>query len=222
MIVNLGRRLRLILSEREDPAPPDIEALPRTTRRIEFVAYAEDCVVTGRVRMTAGRLTDALNDHDEYELVDVFVERLADGVALEVPRFFVTRDDLLLVRANGPRGDQSRRRRTRPHPLDIETGPYKVRGYFHAPPGVDPMVAIHRREPMIPLTDAWIEYDTASGPTRQRFGTILVNREQADRIDYAVDVRVEMPEFPATGGEPGVLLKDFTGAILAGSTSRGS
>lgn len=218
MIVSLRKRIRLILSPRDEvPDLPD--TAPPAPSRVEFVAYAVDCLVSGRVQMTADRLTDVLNEHDEYELVDVLVERLEDGVAMEVSQFVVTRDELLLVRANGRRGDKGRRLRTRPHPVAIKIGPYHVRGYLHAVPGADPVTVMLRRKPIVPLTDAWVEYETVFGRHRDRFATVLVNREQADWIVPARDDQVEMPDIPLATSETGLLAKDFTGLITSASGS---
>jgi hypothetical protein len=94
-------------------------------------------------------------------------------------------------------------------------GPYQVRGYLHALPGADPVQAIRRRQPMVPLTDAWIEFPPSSGRERRRVGTVVVNREQIDWIVPAIDHEVEMPDLPLSA-EKGPLLKDFTGALFEG------
>lgn len=217
MIESLGRRLRVVFgrsasAERTEAPRPDPT---RTTQLVEFVAYGEDCVLSGVVRMAADRLTDMLNDHDEYLLVDVLVEGLAGDRAVEVTEVLVRREELLLVAAAGPRGNQGRRHRTRSHPVAIQMGPYQVRGYLHALPGADPVQAIRRRQPMVPLTDAWIEFPPSSGRERRRVGTVVVNREQIDWIVPAIDHEVEMPDLPLSA-EKGPLLKDFTGALFEG------
>ncbi|MDO8484491.1 MAG: hypothetical protein Q7S35_06055 [Candidatus Limnocylindrales bacterium] len=217
MIESLGRRLRVVFG-RSAPADP-VEERPRDVARamqqVEFVAYGEDCLLSGVVRMQADRLTDMLNDHDEYLLVDVLVEGLADEHAVELTEVLVHRDELLLVHAAGPRGNQDRRHRTRSHPVAIQVGPYHVRGYLHALPGADPVQAIRRRKPMVPLTDAWIEFPSPAGRQRRRVGTVVVNREQIDWIVPAVDDEVEMPDLPLSF-DRGPLLKDFTGALFEG------
>jgi hypothetical protein len=97
----------------------------------------------------------------------------------------------------------------------IKLGPYRVRGYLHALPGADPVQAIRRRKPMVPLTDAWIEFSSATGPQRRRIGAVVVNREQIDWIVPAVDDEVEMPDLPLSADQ-GPLLKDFTGRLFEG------
>lgn len=216
MIESLGRRLRVVFgrsaapTEPVDEPPPDVAP---ATQQVEFVAYGEDCVLSGMVRMETDRLTDMLNDHDEYLLVDVLVESLTEERVVEVKEILVHRDELLLVHATGPRGNQDRRHRTRSHPVAIQMGPYHVRGYLHALPGADPVQAIRRRKPMVPLTDAWIEFPSNTGRQRRRVGAVVVNREQIDWIVPAVDDEIEMPDLPL-GADGGPLLKDFTGRLF--------
>ena len=216
MIESLGRRLRVGSGhsiQSAEPVEPPLPDRAPATRLVDFVAYAEDCVLAGTVRMAADRLTDMLNAQEEYLLVDVLVEVLTDERAVEVAEVLVRRDELLLVHAAGPRGDLDRRHRTRSHPVAIQTGPYHIRGYLHAMPGADPVKAIRRREPMVPLTDAWIEFSLDGDRQRRRVGTVVVNRELIDWIVPAVVDEVEMPDLPL-GAEKGPLLKDFSGVLF--------
>ena len=50
-------------------------------------------------------------------------------------------------------------------------------------PGVDPEVVIHRRAPMVPLTEAWVERPVGLERELQRIGTVVLNR---DRMDWVV------------------------------------
>ncbi len=215
MIESIGRRLRVAFSRGAGVGEGETAPLPAPilAPEVEFIAYGEDCLLSGRVRLDAERLSDMLNQHDEYLLVDVMVERLDDAGAIEVKEVLVHRDELLLVHATGPRGTQARPQRTRLHPLGMQLGPYHVRGYLHALPGSDPLLAIRRRKPMVPLTEAWIEYGTGSVRQRRRVGALVVNREQLDWVVPALDDEVEMPDLPLAA-EQGPLLKDFTGSIL--------
>lgn len=218
MIQSLGRRLLVAFyrsasaSAEPDVAPQPAAALPE----VEFVAYGEECLLSGRVRLEAERLTDMLNEHDEYQLVDVMVERLDGEPAVEVREVLVRRDELLLVHATGPRGSRARRQRTRQHPLAMQAGPYHIRGYFHALPGSDPINSLRRRKAMVPLTDAWIEYVVGGTRQRRRVGAVVVNREQLDWVVPALDDEVEMPDMPLQTNQ-GPLLKDFTGSIVGDS-----
>jgi hypothetical protein len=213
---SVGRRVRLFLGREPDDVPAEVDT-PPPSRALppehEFIAYAEDCLLLGHIRLDAARLTDLLNDHEEYELVDVTVMDLVGERAVAVQTTLVTRDELLLVHALGPRGDRGRRLRTRQHPVALQVGPYHVRGYLHALPGSDPVASFRHRKPMIPLTEAWIEYDEGKIRQRRRVATLVVNRHQVDWIVEALDEEVELPDIPLQS-EHGPLLKDFTGQLL--------
>jgi len=198
MIQSLGRRLSLIFDRgAESPdltgaTPPGAAVLPPL---VDFVAYAEDCMLSGRIRLRSDRLTDMLNDHEELQLVDVLVQSLADREAVEVAEVVVPRDELLLVHATGPRGDQARRTRTRQTHVAITAPPYEVRGCLHTAPFLDALMALHRRGPMVPLTDAVIDYPLAGEWQRIRVGTLIVNRSAIDHI-------IETPEHDITVIDP--------------------
>lgn len=219
MIHSIGRRLRVIFGVGTAPAPSmgDV-ATPAGPLQpiVEFVAYGEDCLLSGRIRLAAERLSDMLNDHDEYELIDVMVESLDGPEAAEAQAVLVHRDEILLVHAAGPRGSQNRRQRTRPHPVAMQLGPYHVRGYLHALPGSDPLLAIRRRKPMVPITDAWVEFVVGGTWQRRQVGTLVVNREQIDWITSAADEDILVPDMLDLPVAPdqGPLVKDFTGQIM--------
>lgn len=218
MIESVGRRLRIVFA-RVRPGTPVADpsgATGPTGQELEFVAYAEDCLLSGQVRMSSDRLTDMLNEHDEYVLGDVLLERLDDGAGVELKEVLVTRDDLLLVHATGPRGNAERRHRTRAHPVAIKIGPYHLRGHLHGSPGRDPVQQLRRRKAMVPLTDASIEYRSGSMVQRRSVGVVVVNRGQIDWIVPAIDDQPAMPDLPElpADDDPGPLLKDFTGALF--------
>jgi hypothetical protein len=125
------------------------------------------------------------------------VEHLDDGATVTADEAVVRRADLVAVRASGPRGEASRRADTRTHPVVVESGSYRVGGHLHAAPGVGPASRIRGREPMIPLTDAWIEYRSGGELQRRRVGTIIVNRELATRIEPVAVQFLEHEGLPA-------------------------
>jgi hypothetical protein len=209
--MSIRDRLRLVFRRGPVTAPAATgPALFHEAPEIEFVAYAEDCRLFGHTRLDASRLTDMLNDHAEVELIDVAMEALADGRIAEVRSMVVAREELLVVQASGPRGARERRHRTRPHPVAVQSGPYIVRGHLHALPTADPFAALHRRPPMVPLTEGSITYSVAGQSIMRRTDTIIVNRSVIDWIVPATDDEVRFPELPATSG---ILVKDFTGLI---------
>lgn len=192
MIDRLPRRFRFGFARAEQLA-----AEPGTgPDHVAFVAYGEDCIVTGHTILDADRLTDMLNLHDEYELADVSVERFDGGEPIELPEISVQRDEIILVQASGPRGDEARRHRTMPQCLALQMGPYKVRSFFHALPGADPVVAIRRRKTMVPLTDARIEYTVRGERRETQVDTVIVNREQIDWVQALMPTAAEFPDRP--------------------------
>lgn len=189
-------RFRLGFSPSEEPealaAPAELE----NAGEVGFVAYGEDCLLTGRTQLDSDRLSDMLNAHDEYVLFGVTVERFDGGETIEIDEITVPRDEIFLVHAQGPRGDAARRHRTAPQHLAIKMGPFEVRGYFHALPGADPVEAMRRRKTMVPLTDARIEY-TFQGERREtKVDALIVNREQIDWVEAVMPTQVDFPEGP--------------------------
>lgn len=210
------RTLRLVFRpERGSERVQSDEALAgeKPLAQVEFVAYAADCLLSGYIELAADRLTDLLDQHEEFQLVDVFAQDLSATHGTQVANIVVGRDELLLIHAGGPRGDRGRRRRTRQHPVAIGIGPYQVRGYLHALPGSDPISSFRNRRPMVPLTDAWVEYVAGGTMQRRQVGTLIVNRQLVDWIVEAADEEVEMPEIPLSEYPKGPLLKDFTGQV---------
>ena len=53
---------------------------------------------------------------------------------------------------------------------------------------------------MVPVTDAWIEYETGSERRRLRVGALVVNRDQIDSVTNAIDEWVELPDLPFQAG----------------------
>lgn len=154
---------------------------------VRFDAYGRHDRMFGWVALRADRLTDLLNLHEELLLTDVAIENLEDGVTRSVDEILIRRSDLIAVRASGPRGDETRRRLTRSHPIALQSGDYLIGGYLHAPPGSDPVASLAERPLMVPLTDAWIEYWSGGERAQQTSGTMIVNREHVDRIRVVTD-----------------------------------
>ena len=100
----------------------------------------------------------------------------------------------------------------RQHPLEMQVGPYRVRGYLHALPGSDPVASLRHRRVMVPLTEAWVEHAIDGEIQRRHLTAVLVNRNQIDSVAEGVDEDIEMPDVPFDTHK-GPLLKDFTGAV---------
>jgi len=156
----------------------DAEDLPE----IEFVAYSTSERLSGRVRLDAARLTDMLNTHREYVLVDALAERLPEGGSMVVPEILIRRHELALVRVGGPRGDRALRIPTTKHRLVMRSGRYLVAGRLHSNHGEDPLAALRRRDSMVPLTDASIMFRVGVDIVEEPAGTIVVNRDLVEWV----------------------------------------
>ena len=181
MIGSIGSRLRLVLRQPGLGRPSgaiDATDLPE----VEFVAYSTSERLSGRIRLDAARLTDMLNTHREYVLVDALAERLPEGGSMVVPEILVRRHELALVRVGGPRGDRSLRIPTTKHRLVMRSGRYLLAGRLHSSYGEDPLAALRRREPMIPLTDASIMFRVGVDIVEEPAGTIVVNRDLVEWV----------------------------------------
>jgi len=183
-----------------DGSPRDVSPDPL----VELTIYSGDSRASGHLALSADRVTDLLNDAEEFTLVDLSAQSLEDGHELAVPEVVVLRAELYAVAVTGPPGNPRRRIRTRPCPVEIRLRQYDVSGHLHALPGTDPVAGFfHRREVMVPLTEATIGYDSPAGRVLSRYDTLLVNRLLVERIAPArrSDVRPPglTPERPEQG-----------------------
>jgi hypothetical protein len=181
VIGSIGSRLRLVLRQ----PSPDGRAMAADTSglpEVDFVAYSTSERLSGRIRLDSARLTDMLNAHREFVLVDALAERLPEGGSMVVPEILIGRHELSLVRAGGPRGDRSLRIPTTQHRLVMRSGRYLVAGRLHSGIGEDPLAALRARDPMVPLTDAAILFRVGSDIVQEPGGTIVVNRDLVEWV----------------------------------------
>ena len=179
LVGRLHDRLRVVLNPaRRSPVASAPEPGPEP-EEVEFIAFTEDCLIVGRISLDADRLSDMLNTHEEFTLRDVVIHSLADGRSVRAAEVPVSRSELVAVLADRPRGDPARRTHTLIHPVAVQSGAYLVRGYLHARPGAEPLASARWRRPMIPLTDASIEYALGGVPQLATARTIVVNRDLA-------------------------------------------
>ena len=176
------------------PEPEPVEGPPE----IDFVAYAEDCVLSGRVRLAADRLSDLVNDNDQLELVDVLVTDLVGSEPIEVHELAIGRSEILVLHATGPRGRADRRHRTRQVPIVATIGPYEVSGYLHVRPGSDALGSLQRAKPIVALSEATVEYVVGGQERQHRVQTALINWALASSIVEIVASPVQRtPDEPA-------------------------
>jgi hypothetical protein len=161
---------------------------------IDFVGFAEDCWVEGRIDLEDSRLADMLNEHKTITVHDVTLVSTLDGHTQALDEIEISRDELDIVVANGPRGDPKRRLATRPNGVTVKLGPYCAEGFIHAPPTANPVRSFDGKPPMVAITDAVLEYDFCDKPISQWYRTLLVNRKLAVSLRSAPG---------AAGNQPG-------------------
>jgi hypothetical protein len=208
VVTDIKGRVRLAFTRRPAPVSLPVTAAAKTGPVVDIVAFAEDCVLSGRLRLTAERLSDLLNENIEFELIDVLVDGLAGGDALDIRDILVHRDELLLVQATEPRGNVNRRRRTMQHPIIAKLGPYEVWGYVHTLPGGVAIESLTRGRPLVALTDAVVEYLVGETLYRREMGVLLLNRERVDWIKDGSGEQAQPIGVPAD--RPGPTPDDIT------------
>ena len=159
---------------------------------LRFEAFLVQERLFGWVRLEAERLTDLLNAHASLHLYEPTFESLVDTSTRQVEELVVPRSSLIGVSVTGPRGDPALRRWTHSYPVAVQLGEFLLVGYAHATPGDDPMTSISERPPMVPLTDARLEYWPAGERRRTWIGTMIFNRDLADWIKVVTEEELEL------------------------------
>jgi hypothetical protein len=177
----LIRIIRASLAQ-ETPLMPQQQAGEATGTRIEFLGFAADCRVEGRVDLQEPRLADLLNEHSTITVYDVTLTSTADGHTRAFPELEISRDELDIVVASGPRGDPKRRLATRLNGVTVKLGPYSAEGFLHGPPAANPIRSLDHKPTMVAITDAVLEYAFCDKPVSEWFRALLVNRELAQSV----------------------------------------
>lgn len=201
----LPRPLRIFLRGTVPPAGPgDVPLDPVPVPTVSLTLYTGDSLAFGYLPLSAGRVTDLMNDHEEFEFVDTYLQSLDDGHGLALRSVSIARDEIFVAAVAGPRGDPKLRTRTRPIPIEMRLGPYGVWGNIHVVSGTDPLISFRNRRTMVPLTEATVEWDSADGRRIARWDTVVVNRLLADWIAPATrDVRPRDLHLAAEGDDGG-------------------
>jgi hypothetical protein len=180
---------------------------------IDFVGFAGDCTISGRMTMFGDRLTDMLNGQERYRLTDVVLESLADGHRVEAGSVSLERADVYAVSGTGPRGADGLRSASEPTRMQLSLGPYLVLGRLHVPPGTDPMTSVLRRSQMVPFTHATIVFTLGGAVVARDLPTLIVNREFVEWITPTDDEAAAFPNVPVVRSPFSLnLAKDFTGS----------
>jgi len=178
--------------------------------RIPFVAYADDCTVTGEIGLETDRLADFLASTETFEVDGAAFQALDDGRVVEADSADILLEDLCLVAATGPRGQLERRLWTRQFPARVRLGPYTVSGYLHAPPTIDPFKNMDRRS-IVALTSSVLEFDMGGAVTRVDAEAVLLNRSKIDLLEPVGDAELRPSTRPEMTVELDPRSKDMTG-----------
>jgi hypothetical protein len=197
----IPRRLRLVFGRPEmgqTVGEPALAASRPPT--VEFTAYSSDCRASAGISLDGNRLTDILNAHDEFELVDVLVETLEDGHAIEAHDLVVGRDELYAVHVGGPRGDPGRR--VRP------ARPRSPCGSARMPSGATPTCCPVRTpsrasDIVAPWSYSRMPGSSTTRPTgaswRGPKRTWSTNRDLTDWVGLAADEDIKLAHWPGRG-----------------------
>ena len=176
---------------------------------VEFLGFAADCTISGKVTMFGERLTDFLNGQERYRVHHVECESLADGHVVAVDSISMERNDLLAVMATGPRGSEKRRVSLQTNRLQVCIGPYLILGRLHVKAGTDAVVSVLKRDPMIPLTNTTIAYEVAGTIVARDVNTLIVNRLLVDWITPSSETESLFPDVPVRSPFASRLHRDY-------------
>ena len=177
---------------------------------IDFLGFAGDCTISGKMTMFGERLTDFLNGQERFRIHHVELESLDDGHKVAVDSVSLVRDDLYAVVATGPRGAEKQRVELQTNRLQMSVGPYLILGRLHTKPGADAMASVLKREPMIPLTNVTIAYEMAGTFLTRDVPTIIVNRMLVEWISPTTEAATLFPDVAVRSPFAQRMLKDFT------------
>ena len=144
---------------------------------IDFMGYSADCLLRGKVELTAPSLTEMLNDAPVIHLTNVILEDLADARRITAETYPLHRDELYAVKLTGPAGSKNLPAGTVPRRLQAQIGPYNVLGRLNTAPGAPPLIALPARGSMLPLADATIAYVVGGILEVRDAPRILINRD---------------------------------------------
>jgi hypothetical protein len=195
---------------------------------IEIVGFTADHRIVGSIPLADDRMTDMLNAVSRVVVRGASVESLLYDTPQESSNVTVACPDFVLVVIGGPRGLESKRRRTRTMLVRMTVDRYVVHGFLHIPlpgPGEpvalgsdDPVAALSGRDLLVPLTGASIRYDRAGKACEEQHEVVLVNRARIDSVQALPDPATMTPEERATlevDNDAPVRrwAKDFTGSV---------
>lgn len=156
---------------------------PSAGDELELIAvFRVDGVVEGWIPKQEGRISDGLNHADQMRIRT----EAAAGSASDWLEFRL--DDVIAV-APAPRPPSPMRVSRRRHPVEVDAGPYRMKGTVHLPIGADPrryVASTGRR--WLPLTECRV----SDAEDEWAVEVVIVN------LDHAI--RREAPSLPPTFG----------------------
>ena len=176
---------------------------------VDFIGFAADCTISGKVTMFGERLTDFLNGQERFRVHHVECQSLEDGHTAAIDSISVERSDLLAVMATGPRGSEKQRVSLQTNRLQISIGPYLILGRLHTKPGADAVKSVLQRDPMIPFTSATIAYELSGSLVARDVATIIVNRLLVDWISPTTESATLFPDVPVRSPFASTLHTDY-------------
>jgi hypothetical protein len=177
---------------------------------IDFLGFAGDCTISGKMTMFGERLSDFLNGQERFRVHHVLLESLEDGHKVAIDSVSLVRDDLFAVVATGPRGAEKQRVELQTNRLQMSVGPYIILGRLHTKPGADALASVMKRDPMIPLTNVTIAYEMAGTFVTRDVGAIIVNRMLVDWIAPTAESTTVFSDATVRSPFSQRMLKDFT------------
>ena len=179
--------------------------------QIPFIAYAGDCLVYAKLDFQGGRLSDHLNERGELALTEARLQDREDGRTVTLDELTLSLDDIFAIEAHGPRGSQERRIRTNANRLEFDLGAYQVMGQLHTKPGADPVSAMMRRQPFLPLTASTIAFRLAGSMRMRDVGTLIINRRHIVSVHEPAFDAASLEVIAVPDADPRA--KDLTGWI---------
>jgi hypothetical protein len=169
---------------------------------VGFEAFLSAQRLFGWVRLDATRLTDLLNAHDLVQLTNVLVEEHRDGSVVLADETVIPRAEIIAVIARGPRGDPSRRLKTHTHAVVIHSGAYQFGGLVHVPSGMRVEQRLREGGPMVPLTEAWLQYHAGARHRQDTAKTVIVNYASATHLELVSEsAALERPPKGISGSD---------------------
>ena len=143
--------------------------------REPIAVFRADGVVEGWIPKQESRISDGLNDADHVRVIET-----PDGAADNWLEFNL--DEVIAV-APAPRPPSPARVSRRRHPLEVDAGPYNVKGIVHLPVGADPrryVSSTGRR--WLPLTECTV----SEADDEWAVDVVIVNLDHVSRREASL------------------------------------